>query len=457
MQARVERHRFTLPLKGDDELHDYCRLAFGINVPRTRICPNHVSPFDALAAAYFAREPVAVWKASRGFGGKSQLLALLSLVEFTTLGADVNLLGGSGEQAARVLAHMSAMWRHPAAPRRLMRGEVAREQRGARGNYVRALMASTASVRGPHPQRLRLDEIDEMDVEILDAAMGQPMTRGGIPTQVVMSSTHHYAEGTMTEILRRAGMRAWPIREWCYRETLQPHGWLTPGDVEDARGRLTEAMFRAEIELQEPAAGNRLIDPAAVDRMFDPALGVFEDPREGQMVRALPGEELPGGAACTTGADWARKEDCTEIVTLRHDTTPAILVAYTWMTNLPWPIMVGKFEEQVQEYSAWNDGRHVAAIHDGIGVGDVVAGYVRIKAHAETAQAGQARQALYNTLVNAIERDLIRAPVIPRLKAQLKYATINDIYGNGHVPDGLAALALAWKGANMRQATWTTG
>ena len=37
------------------------------------------------------------------------------------------------------------------------------------------LTASQKSVRGPHPPSLLLDEIDEMDLEIFDAALGQPM------------------------------------------------------------------------------------------------------------------------------------------------------------------------------------------------------------------------------------------------------------------------------------------
>jgi hypothetical protein len=36
-------------------------------------------------------------------------------------------------------------------------------------------MASQASVRGPHPHRLRLDEVDEMALDIFDAAMGQTL------------------------------------------------------------------------------------------------------------------------------------------------------------------------------------------------------------------------------------------------------------------------------------------
>ena len=73
----------------DDELRTYIKSKFGITIPDTRVCEGHSTPFRAFADAYFGRWPVSVWKASRGFGGKSYLLALLGHTEATALGADV--------------------------------------------------------------------------------------------------------------------------------------------------------------------------------------------------------------------------------------------------------------------------------------------------------------------------------------------------------------------------------
>src|SRR5438132_6586904 len=54
----------------DDDLREYLATRFGVRLPCVRVCPDHVSPWDAFRDAYFARSPVAVWKASWGFGGK---------------------------------------------------------------------------------------------------------------------------------------------------------------------------------------------------------------------------------------------------------------------------------------------------------------------------------------------------------------------------------------------------
>ena len=87
-------------------------------------------------------------------------------------------------------------------------------------------------MRGPHPQRLRIDEVDEMLLAVLDAAHGQPMDRAGVQAQTVISSTHQHPDGTMTTVLQRAAARGWPVYQWCYRDTLEPPGWLTQAQVD---------------------------------------------------------------------------------------------------------------------------------------------------------------------------------------------------------------------------------
>ena len=124
-------------------------------------------------------------------------------------------------------------------------------------------------MRGAHPTRLLLDEIDEMKLPILEAAQGQPMDRDGVRAQTVMSSTHRYPDGTVTAMRRRAAELGWPVYQWCYRETLEPHGWLTEDQATRKRGELSRTMWATEYELQEPSAEGRAIDPAAVERMFD--------------------------------------------------------------------------------------------------------------------------------------------------------------------------------------------
>jgi hypothetical protein len=154
----------------------------------------------------------------------SFLLALLSLTEQVVLGASINLLGGSGEQAQRVLQYLSGedpnsfgvLWDSPNAPKWMHPAEFTkRESRTINGGRLKTLMASNTSIRGPHPARLRLDEVDELDIDLFDQAMGQTMSSRGIPAQTVASSTHQHAFGTMSTLLQRAHENNWLVHEWC--------------------------------------------------------------------------------------------------------------------------------------------------------------------------------------------------------------------------------------------------
>lgn len=430
--------KFHLPILTENTLRNFVYYSFGVSVPDTQVCPNHSTPWRAFCDAYFARYPVTVWEASRGFGGKSFLLSLLALVEACTLKVDVNVLGGSGEQSARVLAHMGNLWNHSHAPRNLLRSDPSkRETHLVWGNRVQALMASQKSVRGPHAPRLRLDEIDEMDLQILDAAMGQPMTQAGVKPQTVMSSTHQNPDGTMTEILKRAREKNWAVHTWCWKETAQPHGWLTLADIEQKRSDVTEQMWKVEYDLQEPSPESRAIMPAAVERMFLQDLGVYAG-TAGELVVTEPYD--PNGVYCT-GTDWAKEKDWTIIWTLRTDCFPVRFVAFLRIARMAWPAMAKKLDERMRTYGG-------LSAHDATGIGNVVSDYLTVQSRP-VVLAGRIRSDIISDYIAAIENGLIVSPRVEHTYNEHRYVTNNDIYGSGHLPDSVCAGALAWYAARQ--------
>lgn len=274
-------HDFRLPITSESTLRDFVRLAWGVNIPDKQVCPHHTTPWRAFADAYFARYPVTVWHGSRGFAGKSFTLAALGLTEAVALKADVNILGGSGAQSKRVLEHETNLWHYKNAPRNLLSADASSITRLTTGAKIEALMASQASVRGPHPQRLLLDEIDEMELSILEAAQGQPMSKNGIPAQTVMSSTRQYRNGTMQTILERAKEKGWKVYEWCYRETMEPHGWLTQAEIDGKRSEVTDKMWETEYENQEPSSESRIFDNVQIRTITDEEIEQFDNILQG--------------------------------------------------------------------------------------------------------------------------------------------------------------------------------
>lgn len=431
----------------DDDLDRVLRDYLGVKLPHHRCCENHKTPWDAVHDAFFARSAVSVWKASRGMGGKSYTLSALTMAEALFLRADANILGGSGEQSKRILESIGGLWEFPGFPRHVMRSKEPGAQRQTTiwKNKIVALMASQTSVRGPHPQRLRLDEVDEMSVTILDSALGQPMSKGWVQSQVVMSSTHQYANGTMTEMLKRAAVQNWPVFEWCYRENLEPHGWLSMGEVARKRAILTVAMWDTEIELQEPSSEGRAFDTAKVEVAFvqrvpasvDKELVIIEPPDpEGQYGH---------------GSDWAKKKNHSVTVTMRKDVTPVRVVAIRREQKKPWPDMVANAEKQVLMYGGtW--------VHDNTGLGQVVHDLISGVDAEAFDMVGRQRAELLSEYISSVEHGELEWPrddsAVPLAAAyaEHKYATREDIYkgskdgsGKHHLPDIISAGAFAWR------------
>lgn len=428
----------------DHALRAAVRQMFGVEIPDVPCgrpqCTS--TPWRAFHDAYYCKSPVSVWKASRGFGGKSFLLSLLGLMQGLTIKADVNLLGGSGEQSQRVLEHMDRFWAKPNAPRHMLAKNTTRTEATLQwGNTINALTASQKSVRGPHPQKLLLDEIDEMDLDILDAALGQPMSLNGIPQQTVMSSTAQYTDGPMAEMRKRATENGWPWHEWCYRENLEPHGWLSQSDVAVKRAMVSRAMWENEYENQEPNPESRAINTDAVRQMFRRDLGEYR----GAPNEYIETEPPQPGASYVTGADWARKQDWTVIVTLRLDVNPYRIVAFERTGREPWPVMIEKFNARCNRYQG-------NAAHDGTGVGDVVNDHLTSWAES-VLMVGRTRSDMLTHYIAAVERGEIESPFIEWMEGEHRLAGRDDVYrstdeaGRHHLPDSICAASLAYRAA----------
>src|SRR5262249_53987280 len=133
-----------------------------------------------------------------------------------------------------------------------------------------------------------------------------------------------------------------------------------------------------------------------------------------------------------------------------------LLVAYARMQRLPWPQMVGCFDARIRRYKpprarglSRHENPYDRALHDKTGLGDVVDDLLTEDAEG-LVMAGRARADLCSEGVKAIEHGEIVSPFIAALEAQVRYCTVDDLYGAGHPPDGFVALALAYCAAKTR-------
>lgn len=459
------------PPQNDEELWWTVRATWGVQIPRVKVCDHHDTPFDAFADAYFARHPQSMWLGSRGFSGKTFTMSLLGLTEMCFLGAFVSVLGGSGAQALRVQESMNALWHHEGAPKHLLlKAPTKFDTELTNGGKARTLMASQTSVRGPHPSRLRIDEIDEAELSIVQAALGQPMRQksrvpgvGKIETSTVFSSTHTYPDGPVSFYKKEFSEKGFPVFSWCYKETSikdisrpgSKHriydGWLDPDEVERKRQEIPAQMWRNEYDILEPNFADRAIDEESVERMFDPEWGVYEG-KPGYLYKFLnPRKDRD----YVTGVDWASKHDFTVIITWDSTVLPWKMAAFEKINRRKWPDMIARLNRRWAMYGG-------KVVSDSLGIGDVINDYIEFPRGSfrhdliEYTMAGRVRNEMITEFVQAVENGDLLAPRVKSVYDDCRFVTPENLYNIGpsaHLPDSIASMALAW---TVRKATQNT-
>jgi hypothetical protein len=205
----------------------------GIKIPDKAVCEGHQSPWECFEAIHLKRPSVALILGSRG-SGKSFLSALdTHLTSRWDPDHGTRILGGSKAQSAQIYRAL----RDIATRREGKKGgdadSIAKLLKDgasyANGSEVEILAASHTSVRGPHVPSLKLDEVDEMDTDIRESAMGMCMGRkadkakkkAAVNASVIMTSTCHKVHGPMAKLVKQAEDGKFPLYTMCAFEVLE--------------------------------------------------------------------------------------------------------------------------------------------------------------------------------------------------------------------------------------------
>lgn len=450
----VGRIQFTRPPANKDELWWFVYALWNVRIPRVAVCPDHVSPFDAFSEAYFGNEfNWVLWYGSRGTG-KSMMLAILALTKSAAQEINTTLLGGSMAQSNNVHEHVSNLLSAPNAPKWVVANQIQSELKFNSNNWVRPLPASQKTVRGPHPHLTLLDEIDEMDRDIYDAAMGQAMEKENargikVKEMVVASSTWQNPIGTFQSVRDEALANGLPIRTWCWREVVKseanPDGWMDSDFIDRKRKSVPIEMFRVEYDLGEPAGDARAIDPGRL-LACSKKIETIDEIHKGNDDIWVFSDWIPS-ASYACGADWAKERDKTVIVVCRTDIRPHQVVYLRRMNRKPWPEMIKAFNDAIRKYNA-------VSAHDATGIGNVVGDLIDDRTH-KFVMVGRERTLLLTEYVTAVENGDYCIPSNTPLYSSHKAATVDDLYSTSlktrnHVPDDFAAMALCHNAATRQ-------
>jgi hypothetical protein len=284
-----EGFELTAP-KTKEHLHVYCACVLNSRFPYPSsdnehcLTNGHLSPLDALWSAYSEEDDFSIWYAMRG-SGKTYNLSLLSWLEsLFKRKCKTTVLGGSLEQSTKAVGYLQYLWDlfGSLASEQfvsnnleifkkdiLVNGAVAgRGYKLTNGSEVQALSASPKSVRGPHPQKLRLDELDEMDESIYNSALGQPKANYGIKDNIVISSTLHHPFGLMTKVIDERDSIGAKLFQWCVYDVTEPFGFWSKEEVSRRQRQMPIEMWESEYLLNRPKLGGTIFDFGTIDRAY---------------------------------------------------------------------------------------------------------------------------------------------------------------------------------------------
>lgn len=185
--------------------------------------PDHQAQFRAVSdilrgvALYYV-----VWACRSGsktflFGGLDTWVKSCSRKRYET-----KILGGSKDQSLLSYEAMK-LFRDETDPlnSRLRRDIMQSKAEFINKSQVSILTASRTSVRGPHPQCLKLDEVDEIDGQIYEDALSQPTSKFGHSASLGMFSTNHNVSGQMDKAIANALDRGHSVFKYCIWECLE--------------------------------------------------------------------------------------------------------------------------------------------------------------------------------------------------------------------------------------------
>ncbi len=460
-----------IPHGDDDALYEYIKNVWGVVLPRTSHCPNCTAPFKVFADAFFARYPMIILKASRG-SGKSVLLALLSLVEQVQLNQYVMILGASEVQSKVVFNYFSQQhnrfpgkfWDFKNAPKGLQDKAEERvgQSRIITGGFIRCSAASPTSVYGQRPVRLRMDEIDLMDEQLIDGAIACCHPNGEIKSQILLSSTSYKNDGTMNKMIERAEERnresiaeggglVIPVYTFCYKDVLQtnnPDGYLTPELLSNMKKMVSKEQWERQFENGMPILDECVFTPEELLNLFDDQLLGFVENGEPIIHSGDPG---PKSEIYIRDEWWSRAEYVYHGADFGDRVDWTVLTSFAIPFDRDKPDVLFRFAKygrwgltkSISEYDKLLALHEGSASHDGTGIGQTVTELLE-EASYEVKWTRQNKEKGLNSLIEAIKCGKIRFPRIKALEKAFKTLTHEHVIGKKHLPDEVASVLMAW-------------
>jgi len=211
--------------RNDEELYRYFGIVHGFWIARKACCPEHASPFEFLADAYWQRHLRQLAMAAKS-SGKTQALALLHVANSRFKpGCWTAHMGGSEKQANRCYDYIRTELARPDLAAEIeghpLRSITTWKSKGEMpGSRVEVLTATVGQASGPHPQIATADEFDQFPWDVWEHFNKTPHEAHGVKAQIIMASTRFKLYGPMTRIIETLGSHL-KVSPWCTWDVMK--------------------------------------------------------------------------------------------------------------------------------------------------------------------------------------------------------------------------------------------
>lgn len=240
-QQIVERYtevdakgKFLHPPSNNEELDEFTWLAYGIWFPKKVITPGHKAPFEFFTDLFFERVKNALAFGNRA-SGKTFLISILNHLDMVfKSNCEISSAGSTKDQAGYGYNYFQDYNRLPWFKKFCERfvlktgrnffedmWSIQSKTEFGNGSILRIITGSEKGLRGPHPHKSRIDEIDELEWGVLQTGLSMSRSADGIRGQDVFTSTRQHEHGTMQRLLDEADEKGIAIYEWNIWEALE--------------------------------------------------------------------------------------------------------------------------------------------------------------------------------------------------------------------------------------------
>ena len=212
--------------RNNEELWLYIRTVYGFDIPRLPhpTQPDHDTPFDMIADAFFERHDSIIAMGDRGSGKTRNFSILIHLNSTHKPGCWTTHLGAIEKQASRCHTYLKGLTNIS-----FFEGEVidtlAKEIAWHNTSRAEILPGTITSASGPHPHKAHFDEVEwAKSWDIVQQFVFMPMTDDNIKGQLIYGSTRQKIYGPMNKLMlmaRQMGLHViqwnvWDVMESCY-------------------------------------------------------------------------------------------------------------------------------------------------------------------------------------------------------------------------------------------------